>query len=129
MLVGVVHAIVGDKRQVVEATHELGDGQHVFLTVGFDAFDVVFLPVHTTYFAAVDIVFWGRDVKDGSEQVQRVKVLKIAKLPEFHGVDEVGFPRLLACNLQNLGDLYAVDEHPAGNIGEVEFLAVVGAKL
>ena len=109
--------------------HQLGDGEHVFLTIGLDAFQVVFLPIHATYFAPVDVILWGGDVQDGAEQIQGSEGLIVAEFPELHRVEEVGFPRFLACNLQYLRNLNPVDEHPSGDVGEVEFLAVVGAEL
>ena len=111
------------------ATHELGDGEYVFLAVGLDAFEVVFLPIHTAYLAAVDVVLGSGDVEDGAEQVQGSEGLIVAELPELHGVDKVGLPRFLACDLQYAWDLYAIDKHAAGDVREVELLAVVGAEL
>ena len=127
--VGVVDAVFGDEWQVVEAAHELGDGQNVFLAVDFDALKVVFLPINAPHLAPVDVVFWRWNVQNGAKQVQGSVTFVVAEFPEFHRVYEVGFPRFLSRNLQYSRDLYAIDEHPSGNVWEVEFLAVVGAKL
>ena len=127
--VGVVHLTLVDERHVVEAAHELGDGEHVLLTIGLDALKVVLLPIHASHLATVDVVLRRGDVEDGAEQVQRGEVLVVAELPQLHGVDEVGLPRLLACHLQYARDGYAVNHHAAGDVGEVELLAVVGAEL
>src|SRR5688500_7711737 len=76
-------------------------GNHIFLAINSNPFQVFIFPIYFPYHAAIDIIFWGWNAQGTSQQVQRSKCFKITKAPEVHGIEMRYFPGLFATGIEN----------------------------
>ena len=120
--------LVAERLFAAEFLQDAGRGDDVLLAIPGNARQVVFFPVHPRHVGPGNVVFGRGHAENGGQQVEGSVGFSVAEFPQLHGVVVGDFPGLFAGHVELRGQLQAVDEQAAAEVGKVEFLAVVGAE-
>ena len=88
---------------------------------------IVVVVIDIGHLAAVDVVLWCWDAKNGTQQFERGETFVVAKTPQFHRVDERRFPRFCARQIEESRQGNAVNQHTSADEWHIKLFDIVSA--
>jgi len=120
--------VIFKQRRILKTQEQLRNGYDVFFTIFHNSAKAILLPVNPRHIGTGDVIFRGGNAHDVGEQFKGGVMLVVAKFPQLHRVEMTDFPGLFSGNIKQTRQFHPIDNHATGRVGEVKFLAVVGAQ-